>query len=460
MKNLYKWGAACILGGAMASFTAPVFADEAATVVAPAEAAPAVAPAEENKTASFLKSIEISGFVDTYYKYNYNKNFNNSFRGSTPGFARFGGVADVTAFDREHNSFTLDNVEISVFKASTEKDPIGFGFTTNYGEIAQRLTFVNSQGRGDGLSGSQDFTISQGFVTYKAPVGKGIDFKVGKFATWIGAELWESIDNPNYSRSLLYQSAIPFTNTGISAAYAVTDKLTATGFLVNGWDTFVDNNNGKTGGYQFAYKFSENTSLILNGSHGPEQPKNPSNSFLLSGTPVFPGPVLTGYSAGDPLRHFWDVIFSCKPLEKTTVNFNFDFGTEAHGAGLAGQSGLGPVSASGAVLTLPSVTPASLQLPRADTGNGKWWGASTIVSRDITDSINLALRGEFFDDNDGARLGFTHLRIYEATFTTNIKIRQNLMVRPEIRYDHANLDIFGGTSQANLSTLIAFSYVF
>ncbi len=460
MKNLYKWGAACILGGAMASFTAPVFADEAATVVAPAEAAPAVAPAEENKTASFLKSIEISGFVDTYYKYNYNTNFNSSFRGSTPGFARIGGITDVTAFDREQNSFTLDNVEISVFKASTEKDPIGFGFTTNYGEIAQRLTFVNSQGRGDGLSGSQDFTVSQGFVTYKAPVGKGIDFKVGKFATWIGAELWESVDNPNYSRSLLYQNAIPFTNTGISAGYPVTDKLTVTGFLVNGWDTFVDNNNGKTGGYQFAYKFTENTSLILNGSHGPEQPKVP-------GTLI---PASAGWTPGDPLRHFWDVIFAFKPIEKTTVNFNADFGTEAHGANLAGMALPGIVS--GSTLTLPSVTPLSVTLPRSNTGNAKWWGASTIVSRDITDSVGVALRGEYFADQDGARMGFLNPAgtrgacVWETTFTTNIKIRQNLMVRPEVRYDHADEPIFGnsatgGTTHfSNLSTLIAFSYVF
>jgi len=427
MKSLYKWGAACILCGAMASFTAPVFAQEAA---------PAVAPAEESKTAGFLKSVEIGGFVDTYYKYNYNKNFNSSFRGNTPGFARAGGITDVTAFDREHNSFTLDNVEISIFKAATEKDPIGFGFTTNYGEIAQRLTFVNSQGRGDGLTGSQNFTISQGFVTYKAPVGKGIDFKVGKFATWIGAELWESVDNPNYSRSLLYQNAIPFTNTGISAAYPVTDKLTTTLFLVNGWDTFVDNNNGKTGGYQFAYKFSENTSLILNGSHGPEQPKDAR---------------LGVNDPGDNLRHFWDVIFAFKPLEKTTINLNVDFGTEKHASQnlVTGTQSIGTFGST----AIPN-------LPVGNPSNGKWWGGSAIVSRDITDSIGVALRGEYFDDNDGARVGVQHLRIWETTFTTNIKIRQNLFVRPEVRYDKANKDIFGTSNSGNLSTLIAFSYLF
>src|SRR5574342_742615 len=268
MKHLYKWGLASILYGAMASFTAPIFAQE--------EAAPAVAPAEEEgKIASFFKSVEVSGFIDTFYMYNFSKPRDNL--GSGGDFLR-SDLLEVRGFDREHNSFTLDNVEISVFKPTTEKDPVGFGFTTNYGEIARRLTFVPSElggfttgtslSRADGSArvDDDDFTISQGFVTYKAPVGKGIDFKFGKFATWIGAELWESVDNPNFSRSLLYQNAIPFTNTGLAVSYPLLDKLTVTGYLVNGWDTFADNNDGKTLGYQFNWAVAENTSFIVNGS--------------------------------------------------------------------------------------------------------------------------------------------------------------------------------------------------
>ena len=203
MKNFYKLGLTGILCGAIVGFTAPIFAQVAAPAVAPTE--------EEGQIASFFKSVEVSGFIDTYYSYNYSRP--NDRRGTTFGRFRDGGegtfqgttdFVDVRAFDREDNSFTLDNVEISVFKPATEKDPIGFGFTTNYGEIAQRITFVpndtdNPNGRVDGAGGNQSFTISQGFVTYKAPVGKGLDFKFGKFATWIGAELWESVDNPNYS---------------------------------------------------------------------------------------------------------------------------------------------------------------------------------------------------------------------------------------------------------------------
>ena len=353
MKKLYSWGLACTLYGAIVSFTAPVFAEEAAPAAAPAE--------EEGKMASFFKSIEVSGFVDTYYSYNYSRP--NDRRGSTPGFSRDGGLqnwVDVRSFDREDNSFTLDNVEISVFKTATEKDPVGFGFTTNYGEIAQRITFVPSDGRVDGASGGDSFTISQGFVTYKAPVGKGIDFKFGKFATWIGAELWESVDNPNFSRSLLYQNAIPFTNTGVSASYPLLDSLTATAYLVNGWDTFVDNNTGKTFGYQFNWKIGENTNFIVNGSHGPEQTDNSSN-----------------------YRHFWDLIFAIKPFSKTTFNLNLDYGTEDGAAMLATVN-----------------------------ENGQWWGFSGIINQDFTDSFGVALRGEYFDDNDGARLGVNALNIW------------------------------------------------
>ncbi|MBM4065470.1 MAG: porin [Planctomycetes bacterium] len=407
MKNFYKLGLAGILCGAMASFTAPIFAQEAAPAVAPAE--------EEGQIASFFKSVEVSGFIDTYYSYNYSNPKDNL--GSGGDFVR-PDMLELRSFDREHNSFTLDNVEISVFKPSTEKDPIGFGFTTNYGEIARRLTFVPAEMTSNTRVDNDDFTISQGFVTYKAPIGKGLDFKFGKFATWIGAELWESVDNPNFSRSLLYQNAIPFTNTGLAVSYPLLDKLTVTGYLVNGWDTFADNNDGKTLGYQFNWAVAENTSFILNASHGPEQDDDLS-----------PG-------ADGNWRHFWDIIVALKPLEKTSMNLNFDFGTEEGAEGIGSGFFASPTGR-----------------------NGIWWGFSGIISQDITDSFGLAFRGEYFDDNDGARTGVMGLQVSEVTLTANIKIRENLLVRPEVRYDDADQEIFAGQDN-QLTTAIDFAYMF
>ncbi|HHT9128226.1 MAG TPA: outer membrane beta-barrel protein, partial [Candidatus Wujingus californicus] len=327
-------------------------------------------------------------------------------------------LLEVRAFDREHDSFTLSNVEISVFKPATESDPIGFGFTTNYGEIARRLTFVPAEMTSNTRVDDDDFTISQGFVTYKAPVGKGIDFKFGKFATWIGAELWESVDNPNYSRSLLYQNAIPFTHTGLAVSYPLLDNLTATGYFVNGWDTFADNNDAKTFGYQFIWAIAENTSFIVNGSHGAEQDED-----LAEG-------------ADGNIRHFWDLILAFKPLANTSVNLNFDYGTEEGADGIGGGFYASPTGR-----------------------NGQWWGFAGIINQDLTDSVGVAFRGEYFDDKDGARLGVDELDIWEITGTVNIKIRENLLVRPEIRYDEANQEVFVGHDN-ELTTAISVAYMF
>jgi len=395
------------LCGAMVGFTTPIFAQEAAPAVAPAE--------EEGQIASFFKSVEVSGFIDTYYSYNYSNPKDNL--GSGGDFVR-PDMTELRSFDREHNSFTLDNVEISVFKPSTEQDPIGFGFTTNYGEIARRLTFVPAEMTSNTRVDNDDFTISQGFVTYKAPVGKGIDFKFGKFATWIGAELWESVDNPNYSRSLLYQNAIPFTHTGLAVSYPLLDNLTATGYFVNGWDTFVDNNGAKTFGYQFIWAVAENTSFIVNGSHGAEQDED-----LAEG-------------ANENWRHFWDLILAFKPLANTSINLNFDYGTEEGAEGIGGGFYASPTGR-----------------------NGQWWGFAGIINQDLSDAVGVAFRGEYFDDKDGARLGVDELDIWEITGTVNIKIRENLLVRPEIRYDEANQEVFAGQDN-ELTTAISVAYMF
>ncbi|MGR3309204.1 MAG: porin [Candidatus Brocadiales bacterium] len=335
----------------------------------------------------FLKGIDFSGFVDTYYGYNFNR---PESRGASAGTDNPNALR---SFDVHDNSFTLNNVELIVMKEATEDDPVGFGFVTMYGEQANFVTFVPSHGRVDLANNS--FTIQQGFVTYKAPIGNGIDIKMGKFATWIGAEFIESVDNPNYSRSLLYQNAIPFTNTGLAVGYDFTDKLTITGFLVNGWDTFVDNNSGKTLGYQIAYDVAENLSVYFNGSHGPEQPSD--NAGVAQGFPD---------ANTDSWRHFFDLVIIYSPFDKLKFNLNYDHGTEEN--------------------------------------VGHWHGVSLISQYFFTDAIDVAVRGEYFKDSGSRTFGgfigdpSTSIEVYEATVTLNVKVRQNLYLRPEVRYDWAS----------------------
>ena len=114
------------------------------------------------------------------------------------------------------------------------------------------------------------FDLTEAYIDYVAPVGKGLKFRVGKFVTYNGAEVIEARDNPNYSRSLLFNYAIPFTHTGLMAGYTFSDALTANLYLMQGWDITDDNNKGKTVGASIAYTPMEQLAMTFNFTYGPE----------------------------------------------------------------------------------------------------------------------------------------------------------------------------------------------
>jgi acetyltransferase-like isoleucine patch superfamily enzyme len=56
---------------------------------------------------------------------------------------------------------------------------------------------------------------------------------------------------------------------------------------------------------------------------------------------------------------------------------------------------------------------------------------------DYTDNQQGALRYEYFDDQDGAKF-FGH-SLWTITYTHNITVADNLLIRPEVRYNKYNL---------------------
>jgi hypothetical protein len=58
---------------------------------------------------------------------------------------------------------------------------------------------------------------------------------------------------------------------GARATYAVNDKVTVMGNVVNGWNNVVENNGGKTVGAQIAVKPVPQVSIVQNNMAGPEQ---------------------------------------------------------------------------------------------------------------------------------------------------------------------------------------------
>jgi hypothetical protein len=305
---------------------------------------------------------------------------------------------DLRVFDHKANSFGLDLAELQFLK-DAPVGGIGYKLKVSAGETAK---FIHSRGLGikDGQApaDTEAFDLTEAYLQYNAPLGKGLKFTFGKMATYHGAEVIEARDNPNYSRSFLFNYAIPFTHTGLMVTYPFLETLSTSFYAVNGWDNTDDNNSGKTFGLSLAWTPIEQLSMNLNLMYGPEQKNNNSNN-----------------------RFLFDWVGTIKPIKNLSVILNADYGSEQKD-------------------------------PNANGADSKWYGVAGIVKYDFSDLFSLSLRGEFFNDNDGARTGTSQI-LKEITFTPEIRIAKGLILRPEYRYDWSDQNSFNGGKDKSQHTI-------
>ena len=238
----------------------------AATPAAEETAEETTATGQDDKPApvvEFLKKVEMTGIVDTYFTYNFN----------TPAT---GSYTPLRNFDVKHNQFSLGLVELALNKAASSEERVGFRFDLAYGQVAQ---IFNS----DPLDGNNLLNVQQGYVSYVAPVGSGLTLDVGKFVTPIGTEPTESKDNYNYSRAFLYALG-PYYHVGARLGYTVNDKFALGAMIVNGWNASGDNNSGKSFGVSATIKPTSKVTIIQNLLTGPEQNDNSDDFRTMSDT--------------------------------------------------------------------------------------------------------------------------------------------------------------------------------
>ena len=341
---------------------------------------------EESSVFKFFKETEIGGYVAATYNYNFNK--------PEPQDSRF------HVFDLDANTFTFNAAELSLLKTSTSESPLGYGLVFSVGHDARVFT---ADWTGDGISDTNTFELTEGYVTYKAPVGEGLDLKLGKFITLLGAEVIKRTANFNISHSYLFGFAIPFTHTGLLLSYPLHPTFNVTAGVVNGWDNAIDNNDAKTFIGQAVFTPAEIFSVAVNGIWGAEQNNNDKNS-----------------------RWVIDVVPTLKPFKDLTLLANFDYGREENVAAIGRDA--------------------------------QWWGVAVVANYDFTDKFGVALRGEYFRDDDGVRTSATDptdplqtlvgADLYEATLTLHYKLFDHVLTRLEYRYDFSGGDkLFFGSAR-------------
>ena len=215
----------------------------------------------------------------------------------------------------------------------------------------------------------------------RAPIGSGLTVDAGKFVTPAGAEVIETQDNWNYSRSLLFAWAIPYYHAGVRASYAVNDKVTATGFVLNGWNNVKDNNASKSVAAQVVVAPTDRVSLAATWMGGAEQ------------------------TAVDGWRHMVDAIVNVTLTPRVKLQLNAD---------LVRDRGLGP---------------------------GVGWHGVAALRAQLTPAWTLAPRLEWFADPQGVSTGVAQ-DVVEGTLTVQRTIAAGLSARAEYRVDRSTMAFF------------------
>jgi hypothetical protein len=311
---------------------------------------------------SFFRSTEISGFVDAYFGYNFNH----------PGVDN-----QLRNFDTKSSQFSLNLAKVVLEKKP--KDDSRFGFRTDLA-FGPATEIVHSSEPG----GTEVFkTIQQAYLSYLAPAGRGLQIDVGKFVTPHGAEVIETKDNWNYSRSLLFALAIPYYHFGMRLTYPFSDRFSLSGYVVNGWNDVVDNNTAKTVGLSAMVKPWSRLTWVANYMTGAEQPGNNHDR-----------------------RHLFDSTVTYAFNDRLSVMANYDYG-----------------------------------LDRVAGSRVHWQGIAGYMRLQANNWLALSPRLEWYSDHDGFTTGVRQ-SVRDFTMTSEQRIGGGLLTRLEYRRDFSDKDFF------------------
>lgn len=409
-----------------------------AAPAAPAPAAPAAAAEEPAAPAEgfFVKNVKagdgkditlkLGGYVDAYYAHHTrgqndfrSPNHPTGFDGADIGA---GGATNGRIFESPGNQFSLGLIQTK-FEAGNEDWQVVADLI--HGPNAELTNFNNLRGNTTGSASSTTSTaIKQAYVSAK--LIKDLKLTVGQFGTHIGYEVVESYQNANYMLGYLFGFG-PFYHTGAKLDYAISDKISVMAGVVNGWDLQADNNKDKTVIGQITLKPISELTLIFNYAGGNET--RTSDSTTIPSTTV-------GYSNVGGMRHIADFVAQYQVSKMIKVGVNVVYGENK---------------------------------VNKDTAAAVWGGAAAYLSVTPVDGFTASYRLDYFDDRQGARslFGLTRpsaTKVMGHTVTGTISMYGgHFLIRPEVKYDMADAEVFGLTGEKkkdNITALIAFTGVY
>jgi hypothetical protein len=315
-------------------------------------------------------------------------------------------------FDFEDDEPTLNQVDLNFERrvdVNGESLDVGGRVELLYGGDAR---FIHANGMFDDddfFDGPENqFDIPQAYVDVSVPIGTGLRVRAGKFL------FFKQID-PNasvfYSHSYTFGAALPFTLTGVTGYYGLTDRLSLEAGVVRGWDDALEDDNDAVSAVgRVRYRASDELNLSLAAITGPELDDD-----------------------NDDYRTALNFVASYRVSDNLTLLLDSIYGYQANVPG---------------------------------EGTVDWYGAAVYGIYKINDFVSAAARVEYYRDDEGFTtgvngagaeppdgVGFASQSLYEATVGLTItpfandELGRNLKVRPEVRYDYSSEDFFDGFTE-------------
>lgn len=180
--------------------------------------------------------LQISGSVDTYYKYD---------------FAKVPNIG--TSFANDQNSISLGMIDLALKKTTGKASFVG---ELSFGPRGQYGSLPNGDGTDDNSFHIQNLYASYAFTDK-------FTMTAGYMGTFIGYEVIAPTGNFNYSTSYLFTNG-PFQNAGIKGSYAFSSKVSLMVGLFNDWNVYKDLNGVSHVGAQLTVSPVEGWTAYLN----------------------------------------------------------------------------------------------------------------------------------------------------------------------------------------------------